>query len=268
MASARRRYTMHVFITGAATGIGEATIDAVLEKIPSAGFTIADKNQQALQSVCEKLTRRGVHNHGIVCDLTELDGIPDIVQRARAQMGDIELLINNAGVMLVEDFSTMSWEKAMLTINLNLLAPARLMKEVLPAMLARDKGGVINIASMAGKTLMHGCSWYGASKAGIGQISEITGMEVEGSNVHILTVYPGPIDTDLAAGARANLEENLAARIMPVGDRETLARKMVKAFFDKQNVLAYPEIYDTARHFHTISAWFARKMGPRTRNQT
>ncbi len=257
---------MHVFITGAATGIGEATIDALLEEVPSAGFTIADKNQVALQALCERLTRRGVHNHGIACDLTDIDGIPDIVNRSREQMGDIELLVNNAGVMLVEDFTRMSWEKAMLTINLNLLAPARLMKEVLPGMLERDKGGVINIASMAGKTLMHGCAWYGASKAGIGQISEITGLEVEGSNVHILTVYPGPIDTVLAAGARANLEENLAARIMPVGNRETLARKMVKAFFAKQDVLAYPEIYDTARHFHTLSNWLAKKMSPRTRS--
>lgn len=257
---------MHVFITGAATGIGESTIDAILEKVPSAGFTIADKNQQALQQLCEKLTRRGVHNHGIACDLTDIEGIPDIVKRSREQMGEVELLVNNAGVMLVEDFNSQSWQQAMLTINLNLLAPARLMKEVLPSMLERDKGGVINIASMAGKTLMHGCAWYGASKAGIGQISEITGMEIEGSNVHILTVYPGPIDTNLAAGARANLEENLAARVMPVGNRETLARKMVKAFFEKQHVLAYPEIYDTARHFHTLSAWFARKLSPRTRS--
>lgn len=256
---------MHVFITGAATGIGESTMDAILEKVPSAGFTIVDKNQQALQQVCEKLTRRGVHNHGIACDLTDIDGIPDVVKRSREQMGEIELLVNNAGVMLVEDFTRQSWEKAMLTINLNLLAPARLMKEVLPGMLERDSGGVINIASMAGKTLMHGCAWYGASKAGIGQISEITGLEIENSNVHILTVYPGPVDTSLAAGARANLEENFASRFLPVGNRETLARKMVKAFFDKQDVLAYPEIYDTARHFHTISAWFARKMAPRTR---
>ncbi|MFZ5628511.1 MAG: SDR family NAD(P)-dependent oxidoreductase [Spirochaetota bacterium] len=256
---------MHVFITGAATGIGEATIDAILEKIPSAGFTIADKNQQALQEVCQKLTRRGVHNHGIACDLTDIDGIPDIVNRSRQQMGEVELLVNNAGVMLVEDFTRMSWEKAMLTVNLNLLAPARLMKEVLPGMLERDSGGIINIASMAGKTLLPGCTWYGASKAGIGQISEITGLEIENSNVHILTVYPGPVDTGLAAGARANLEENLAARYMPVGDRETLARKMVHAFLNKQDVLAYPEIYDTARHFHTLSAWFAKRLAPRTR---
>ncbi len=256
---------MHVFITGAATGIGEATIDAILEQIPSAGFTIADKNQQALQDVCQRLTRLGVHNHGIACDLTDIDGIPSIVNRAREQMGEVELLVNNAGVMLVEDFTRMSWEKALLTVNLNLLAPARLMKEVLPGMLERDSGGVINIASMAGKTLLPGCTWYGASKAGLGQISEIAGLEIEKSNVHILTVYPGPIDTGLAAGARASLEENFAAKYLPVGDRETLARKMVQAFLEKKAVLAYPEIYDGARHFHTIAAWLARKLAPRTR---
>lgn len=257
---------MHVFITGAATGIGEATVESLHRKYHSAGFTIVDKNQQALQDVCQRLTVRGIRAHGIACDLTDIDALPDVVRRAQADMGDVELLVNNAGVMLVEDFSTMSWEKAELTMKLNLMAPAKLMREVLPGMLARKSGGVINVASMAGKTILPGCAWYGASKAGIGQISEITGTEIEGSGVHILTVYPGPIDTGLAHGARAKLDENLAAQYMPVGDRYTLADRIVTAYANKQSVLAYPEIYDTARHFHTIAAWFAKKLAPRTKS--
>ena len=95
---------MHVFITGAATGIGEATIESIHRKFPSAGFTIVDKNQHALQDVCQRLTVRGIRAHGIACDLTEINALPDVVKRAQAEMGDIELLVNNAGVMLVEDF--------------------------------------------------------------------------------------------------------------------------------------------------------------------
>ena len=257
---------MHVFITGAATGIGEATIESIHRKFPSAGFTIVDKNQPALQDICQRLTVRGIRAHGIACDLTDIAGLPNVVKRAQADMGDLELLVNNAGVMLVEDFATMSWEKAELTMNLNLMAPAKLMREVLPGMLQRGRGGVINIASMAAKTILPGCTWYGASKAAIGQISEIAGTEIEGSGVHVLTVYPGPIDTSLAHGARAKLDENLAAKYMPVGDRYTLADKIVAAYMDKKTVLAYPEIYDTARHFHTIAAWFSKKLAPRTRN--
>jgi short-subunit dehydrogenase len=257
---------MHVFITGAATGIGEATIDALRDKFPSAGFSIVDKNQQALQDVCQRLTRAGVKAHGIACDLTDIGGIPDVVNKAVAQLGEVELLVNNAGVMLVDDFTKMNWETAMLTMNLNYLAPARLMHEILPGMVKRGKGGVINIASMAGKTLLPGCSWYGASKAAIGQLSEITGIEIEKSGVHILTVYPGPVDTGLAAGARAKLDENFASKFMPVGTREVLAEKMVDAYIRKQDVLAYPEIYDSARHFHTISAWIPRKIAPHTRH--
>ena len=256
---------MHVFITGAATGIGEATVECLHRKYPSAGFTIIDKNQHGLQQACERLTDRGIRAHGVAADLTEIDALPDIVRRAREDMGDIELLVNNAGIMLVEDFSQMSWEKGMLTMNLNLLAPVRLMHTVLPDMLRRGKGGIINIASMAGKTILPGCSWYGASKAGLGQISEITGTEIEGSGVHILTVYPGPIDTSLAQGARANLDENLAARYMPVGDRYTMAEKIVEAYDKKESVLVYPAIYDAARHFHTVSSWIAKRFAPRTR---
>lgn len=256
---------MHVFITGAATGIGEATIDAILEKVPSAGFTIADKNPQALQQTCEKLTRRGVHNHGIACDLTEIDGIPDIVRRSREQMGDIELLVNNAGIMLVEDFSRMSWERGKLMLDINFTAPMRLISEILPSMLQQGKGGIINIASMAGKALLPGCTWYGGSKAAMGHASEILQGEVKDKGIHVLTVYPGPISTALEQGARQGYEENLVSRLMPVGKREELARRIVKAYLDKQAVLAYPEIYDVARHFHSLSGWLAKAFAPRTR---
>lgn len=256
---------MHIFITGAATGIGEATIEAWLAKRPEARFTIVDKNKTSLDALCTRLGNRGIDTLGIAADLTEIDKLADVVKKSRAKLGEIDLLINNAGIMPVGDFSAMPWQTGMLIMNLNLLAPVRLMHEVLPGMVARKSGGIINIASMAGKTILPGCSWYGASKAGIGHLSEIAGTEVEGSGVHILTVYPGPIETELASGARSGLEENVATKYMPVGRREILAEKIVDAYLRKQPVLAYPEIYDMARHFHTVSAWFARLFAPRTR---
>lgn len=257
---------MHVFITGAATGIGEATIDAILQKMPSAGFTIADKNQQALQQVCQKLTRRGVHNHGIACDLTDIDGLPDVVKRAREQMGEVELLVNNAGMMLVDDLSRMPWERGKLMLDIHFTAPMKLIYEVLPAMLARGQGGIINVASMAGKALLAGCTWYGGSKAAMGHASEILYGEVKEKGVHVLTVYPGPISTELERGARQSYEENLVSRLMPVGGREELARLIVDAYLAKQPVLAYPAVYDVARHFHSLSGWLAQVFAPRTKS--
>lgn len=256
---------MHVFITGAATGIGEVTIDAWLKKEPNTKFTIADKNKASLDTLCAKLKSRGVEAFGITADLTDIEKLPGVVKKSREKFGDIDLLINNAGIMPVGDFSRMSWDTGMLIMNLNLMAPIRLMYEVIPGMVARKSGGVINIASMAGKTILPGCSWYGASKAGIGHLSEIAGTEVQDAGVHILTVYPGPIQTELATGARSGLEENLATKYMPVGQREILAEKIVTAYLRKQHVLAYPEIYDMARHFHTVAAWFSRMLAPRSK---
>lgn len=256
---------MHIFITGAATGIGEATIDAWLAKEPDSAFTIADKDPTGLDKIAAKLKGRSVKNLCIETDLTQIDQLPAVVGKSVAALGEIDVLINNAGIMPVGDFSQMPWETGMLIMNLNLLAPIKLMHAVVPGMVKRRTGGIINIASMAGKTILPGCSWYGASKAGIGHLSEIAGTELEEANVHVLTVYPGPIQTELATGARSGLEENLATRFMPVGQREVLAEKIVSAFFRRQAVLAYPEIYDTARHFHTIAAWFSRKLAPRSR---
>lgn len=256
---------MHVFITGAATGIGEATIEKWLVKEPAASFTIVDKNLVGLRTIVQTLQDRGVSVHGIEADLTELKSIPRIVEEARKKMGEIDVLINNAGVMVVEDFSDMPLGKGMLMLDINLTAPLHLMHAILPGMVERGKGGVINIASMAGKALLPGCSWYGASKAGIGHASEIIYGEVKDAGVHVLTVYPGPIATDLEKGARQGYKEDLVTQLMPVGDRHKLAEKIVDAYFKKKPVLAYPEIYDGARHFHTLAGWLVRLIAPKTK---
>ncbi len=256
---------MHVFITGAATGIGEATIDRWLEKEPASSFTIADKNEVALAAVCKKLGGRGIKVHGIQADLTQLEKIPAVVKESLDKMGPIDVLINNAGIMLVEDFSQMTWEKGKLMLDINLTAPLRLIYEILPHMIKRQSGGIINIASMAGKALLPGCTWYGASKAGIGHASEILYSEVKPQGIHVLTVYPGPIATELEKGARQGYEDSWITQMMPVGDRYKLAEKIVGAYFRKDAVLAYPEIYDTARHFHSLAGWFVRIFGPKTR---
>lgn len=256
---------MHIFITGAATGIGEATIERWLEKEAAAAFTIADKNETALAKICQKLTARGVKVHGISADITVLEKIPAVVKEARDKLGPIDVLINNAGIMVVEDFAQMNWERGKLMLDINLTAPLRLIYEILPEMIARKSGGIINIASMAGKALLPGCTWYGASKAGIGHASEILYGEVKNHGIHVLTVYPGPIATDLEKGARQGYEENWVTQMMPVGDRFKLAEKIVGAYFKKDAVLAYPEIYDTARHFHSLAGWFVRIFAPKTK---
>lgn len=256
---------MHIFITGAATGIGEATIEKWLEREPGASFTIADKNPEGLKAMCARLENRGIRVLGITADLTKIEKLPAIVAESKKKMGEIDVLINNAGVMFIEDFDKMSLEKGMLMMDINLTAPMRLMYEILPGMVERKSGGIINIASMAGKALLPGCAWYGASKAGIGHASEIIYGEVRDHGIHVLTVYPGPISTALEKGARKGYEEDFVTRMMPVGDRHELAGKIVDAYFNKSPVLAYPEVYDVARHFHSIAGWVVRLVAPKTK---
>ncbi len=119
---------------------------------------------------------------------------------------------------------------------------------------------------MAGQAPLPGCSWYGASKAGIGHASEIIQGEVKDKGVHVLTVYPGPIATKLEKGARAGYEENWVSKLLPVGDRFQLAERIVNAYMNKETVLAYPEVYDVARHFHSLTGVLANMFAPRTRS--
>ena len=211
------------------------------------------------------MTAAGIQVKGYPLDLTKLDEFESVLANVKSGFGDVDVLINNAGIMIIEDFSVMSWERGMLMLTLDLIAPMKLIKLLLPSMLSRKTGGIINIASMAGKTPLPGSTWYAGSKAGFGMASEVLAGEVKDDGIHVLTVYPGPVSTALEKGARAGYDENAIMKMMPVGDRAIMAEKIVEGYLDKKIVVAYPEIYDIARIFPPLTDNFVRIFAPKTK---
>jgi len=256
---------MHILITGAATGIGESIVEYWYSKFPKDTFSILDKDETQLKITTEKMTKAGIQVKGYPLDLTKLDEFESVVANVKSGFGEVDVLINNAGVMIIEDFSVMSWEKGMMMLTLDLIAPMKLIKLLLPSMLSRKSGGIINIASMAGKTPLPGSSWYAGAKAGFGMASEVLAGEVKDAGIHVLTVYPGPVSTALEKGARAGYDENAIMKMMPVGDRAIMAEKIVEGYLDKKIVVAYPEIYDIARIFPPLTDNFVRIFAPKTK---
>jgi len=226
-----------------------------------------DKDEKQLKITTEKMTAVGIQVKGYPLDLTKLDEFESVLSSVKSGFGEIDVLINNAGVMIIEDFSVMSWEKGMLMLTLDLIAPMKLIKLLLPSMLSRKAGGIINIASMAGKTPLPGSTWYAGAKAGFGMASEVLAGEVKDEGIHVLTVYPGPVSTALEKGARAGYDENAIMKMMPVGDRAVMAEKIVEGYLNKNIVVAYPEIYDLARIFPPLTDNFVRYFAPKTKKE-
>lgn len=183
-------------ITGAARGIGRATAQAFLRE--GMKVAIGDLDFATAQKTAEEL------GHGTVAfqlDVTQRASVKDFLDGAEAQLGPIDVLVNNAGIMQVghtiwdEDDAT---TQRMIDINVNGVMFG--VKEVVPRMLTRGRGHVVNIASTAGKGGFPGGGTYCGTKHYVVGMSEALRAELRGTGIEVSCVMPVVVNTELAAG--------------------------------------------------------------------
>jgi 3-oxoacyl-[acyl-carrier protein] reductase len=197
-------------VTGASRGIGLA----IAESLAREGVNLALLSRTS--------PPKQVEGKFIQCDLADLANLPDVVTQALGHLGSCDYLINNAGIFLeksVAETSDADWDQIM---RINLTAPFIICREVLRQMIARKSGRIINIASTASVQAYLHQSAYCASKHGLLGFSRGLAIEAKPHNVHVYTLCPGGVDTDLIKGTYLESRMAKEPKIAPADIAETV----------------------------------------------
>ncbi len=203
-------------VTGGARGIGEAICRA-LSKEGYYLYIHCNKSVDEAQELCSELG-----NAEYICaDLSERGAVNTVAEKC----GDIDLLVNNAGVALVALFDSVSPDAARKMYELNLFAPIELTRALLPKMLSRKDGAIINISSVFGRVGGSCEVDYSAAKAGLIGFTKALAKEVGPTGIRVNCVCPGIIDTDMNEDLTFEDVESLCDEIplMRMGEAEEVA---------------------------------------------
>ncbi len=182
-----------VAITGGAQGIGLATAAAFV----AAGATVAIGD---LNDVLAKEAAAEIGATGHALDVTDPDSYAAFVAEVEEQHGPVDILVNNAGVMPNGGFLELGARTDRMTMEVNVFGVMHGMRLVLPGMLERGRGHVVNVASLAGKFPVKGLATYNASKFAVVGLTAATRLEYADRGVSISAVLPSAVDTALASG--------------------------------------------------------------------
>jgi NADP-dependent 3-hydroxy acid dehydrogenase YdfG len=183
-----------IVVTGASSGIGEATAVAFADR--GARVVVAARRTQRLDALVERIERAGGRALAATCDVTEPAQLETLRTVTEEAFGPTDVLVNSAGIRGGGRFTELPFDDIEHHVRVNVLGVMFGTRAFLPGMLARGKGHVVNIASLAGRFATPGNPIYGATKHAVVAFSEALHYETEGRNVRVTTVNPGFVDTE------------------------------------------------------------------------
>jgi NADP-dependent 3-hydroxy acid dehydrogenase YdfG len=192
-------------ITGASRGIGKA-IALSLAKA-GAGVALVSRNAEALEETAQACREFGNRTFTLPCDLEDTGSIQKLVSDTTAELGGLNILVNNAGVYgggAADSADLESWD---LAIDINLRAMMHLTRHALPEIEKASWGAVINVASMAGRRPFAGASAYCATKHGVVGFTHALFEDVRERNIKVCAVCPGFVATDMVSGSGLSVEK-------------------------------------------------------------
>jgi NADP-dependent 3-hydroxy acid dehydrogenase YdfG len=203
-------------VTGASSGIGEATARALASQ--GAAVAIAARRKDRLDALAREIEQQGGRALAIETDVTDQEQAKAAVQRTVRELGRLDTVINNAGVMLlgpILDAPTEEWDRM---IALNLQGLLYVTHAALPHLLDAAAGeprrvaDLVNVSSVAGRVARSGSGVYNLTKHGVGAVSESLRQELAMRHVRVSLVEPGAVDTELPTHLREEVREQLMQR--------------------------------------------------------
>ncbi|MDQ0090450.1 3-oxoacyl-[acyl-carrier protein] reductase [Paenibacillus anaericanus] len=207
-------------ITGAGRGIGRATAVAFAQEGIHVG--LVGRTLENLQQVAEELKQYDVRVAIATANVADLDSITAAVESIRGELGAVDILVNNAGISKFGSFMDLTPEEWTNIIDVNVKGVYYTTRAVLPEMIERNTGDIINISSTAGQKGAPITSAYTASKAAVIGLSESLMLEVRKKNIRVTTLTPSTVATDMAV--ELNLTDGNPEKVMQAED---LAELMV-----------------------------------------
>lgn len=229
----------HVLLTGATGDIGSRL--AVHLADAGARVTLVARHRDALDSVAGR-----IDGHALPADLCDREQRRGLVVRAEAAVGPVDVLVNNAGTETAAHLADLTADDLEQLVALNLLAPAELCRQVLPGMLARGRGHLVNVSSLAGVGTFPGLAAYGATKAGLTHLTSGLRTDLRGAPVGTLAVEIGPVTSQMMGRiadhrpAAAAFDRLLRARLLRMLDPDEVARAVVAAVLGDRPTLRMP----------------------------
>jgi short-subunit dehydrogenase len=246
---------MHAVITGASSGIGAAMARHLHRS--GAHLTLVARRQAQLEALSQEL------GEGCRWAVHDVSQAPSTWVEEVERTEPIDLFVNNAGIQALGAFATSAPEVGRRILETDLWAPIALARAVLPGMLARKSGTLVQVASIVALVGPAGMAWYAGAKAGLAGFSETLHAELRGTGVHVLTVYPGPIDNGAHQEASTFYRENSVAARLPMGSADDLAREILQSVRSRRARLVYPRLYAAAYWLTPAARWLVDRATPR-----
>ncbi|QAT50620.1 gluconate 5-dehydrogenase [Caproiciproducens sp. NJN-50] len=187
-------------VTGASYGIGMALATAFSQA--GAKIVFNDLRQELVDKGLDAYAERNIQAHGYVCDVTDEDQVKSLVEKAESEAGPIDILVNNAGIIKRIPMCDMAASEFRQVIDVDLNAPFIVSKAVIPGMIRRGHGKIINICSMMSELGRETVSAYAAAKGGLKMLTRNIASEYGQYNIQCNGIGPGYIETPQTAPLR------------------------------------------------------------------
>jgi NADP-dependent 3-hydroxy acid dehydrogenase YdfG len=203
-----------VAVTGASSGIGEATALACARA--GAGVALAARRLERIEALAEQIRAEGGRAIAVQTDVGEEAQARSFIERTNSELGRLDVLVNNAGVMLlgpIEQAPTEDWRRM---IHANVFGVLYCSHAALPLMRAQGSGHIVNVSSVAGRVARAGSGVYNLTKFGVGAFSESLRQEGVAIGVRVTLIEPGAVATELPGHNRPEVLEQMAKRFAGV----------------------------------------------------